>query len=189
MNINKFKHLYKTYLKLAEKDGQMKAGKEVISILLNKIGIKSDAINRRKSEISNHFDKIFESTVIYGPFKGLKLSKDTWWGSTDRASMLFGFYEKEVLESLQNIPKHYKTFIDLGAADGYYAVGVLVNNLFESSICYESSLKGRETISRNAKINNVENKIEIRGCAKNNFYKEFNKITLSGAVLFIDIVH
>ena len=75
------------------------------------------------------------ATVAYGPFKGLKFSSDAWWGR-ERASMILGLYEQEVLESLTNIPKKYKSFIDLGAADGYYGIGVLVNNLFENSICF-----------------------------------------------------
>ncbi len=101
--------------------------------------------------------------------------------------MLLGLYEKDVLDSLQNIPKKFTTFIDLGAADGYYGIGVLVNNLFQNSICFEISEEGRQTIRENAQFNNVLNKVEIRGIAKNDFYHDLSALTLSNAVLFIDI--
>ena len=188
MNTNKYKSIYVKYLRLAGKDGYLTATKQSISWIFSKLGIrKSDAIQKRRIEISKQLDELFKSTVQYGPFKGLKLSPKTWWGSTDRASMLLGLYEKNVLESLQKIPKKYTTFIDLGAADGYYGIGVLVNNLFQKSICFEISEEGRQTIIENAQLNNVLNKVEIRGIAKNDFYHEFSTHTLSNTVLFIDI--
>jgi hypothetical protein len=157
--------------------------------ILKKIGIKSsyDTISDRRVELSKQLDKIFNSTVRYGTFKGLKFSKTSWWGINDRGSVLLGLYEKELLQSLQNIPKKYNTFIDLGAADGYYGIGVLVSNLFKKSICYEISEKGREVIRDNAVLNNVLDRVEIRSIAKNNFYSEIDTNIISNAVLFVDI--
>jgi len=173
---------------MAKKVGYLKFTKQVWFGILSKFGlIKVDVIQRRRVEISKKLDEIFESTVKYGPFKGLKLPAKTWWGSTDRGSMLLGLYEKEVLDSIHNIPRKYTTFIDLGAADGYYGIGVLINNLFEKSICYEMSEKGRMTLKNNAQLNNVLNKVEIRGLAKNNFYHELSLHILLNSVLFIDI--
>ena len=137
---------------------------------------------------SNGEPRWVKSTVKYGPFKGLKLTNKIWWGSTDRGSMLLGIYEKQVLDSLINIPKKFSTFIDLGSADGYYGIGVLINNLFQNSICYEISEQGRKTIKNNASLNNVTNRVDIRGVAKKKFFKELPLSTLSNSVLFIDIV-
>ena len=188
MSTNINKSIYTKYLRLVEKDGYLTATKQAIFWIFNMLGImKFDAIQKRRIEISKQLDELFKSTVQYGPFKGLKLSPKTWWGSTDRASMLLGLYEKDVLDSLQNIPKKFHTFIDLGAADGYYGVGVLVNNLFQNSICFEISEEGRQTISENAQLNNVINKVEIRGIAKNDFYHHLSTHSLSNTVLFIDI--
>ncbi|WP_338635673.1 FkbM family methyltransferase [Spirobacillus cienkowskii] len=188
MNANEHKSIYAKYLSLAKKDGYLVATKQAIFWITCMLRVrKFDAIQKRRIEISKQLDELFKSTVRYGPFKGLKLSTKTWWGLTDRGSMLLGLYEKEVLDSLQNIPKKFNTFIDLGAADGYYGIGVLVNNLFEKSICYEISEEGRQTIKDNAQLNNVLHKVEIRGIAKNNFYHELSSFTLSNTVLFIDI--
>lgn len=173
---------------MANNSGYINATTKAALWCLYKLGYENySAIYRRKIKISKQLDVHFNSTVHYGPFKGLKLSKKTWWSSADRGAMLLGLYEKEVLESLQNIPQKYTTFIDLGAADGYYAIGVLVNNLFKQSICYEISNEGRSSIKCNAELNNVLNKIEIRGKANNYFYNDISQNDRANSILFIDI--
>lgn len=115
------------------------------------------------------------------------MSKRGYWNSRDKAPMLLGIYEKEVLDSLTDLPKHYSTFIDLGAADGYYSVGVLVNNIFKKSICYELDELGRELIKENAILNNVLERIEIKGLANKNFYEEISEHDIKHSVILIDI--
>jgi len=150
-----------------------------------KLGSQRQIYNRRE-QLKDEMIKLFDSTVAYGPFKGLKFSSDAWWGR-ERASMILGLYEQEVLESLTNIPKKYKTFIDLGAADGYYGIGVLVNNLFENSFCFESTERGQNVIRENAKLNGVADKLLIYGIAEKDFYKVIPDVQLRNSVLFVDI--
>ena len=145
------------------------------------------AVQKKRIFISKKLDQDFNSTVKYGPFSGLVFSKSSWWGLSNRSTMLLGLYEKEVLESIQNIPSKYNTFIDLGAADGYYGVGVLVNNIFEKSYCYELSEAGRKTIKINSMLNNVSDRVIIRGVACNNFYQDIPIDIRNRSVLFIDI--
>ena len=158
----------------------------VISRLKYKFGYK-DPIERRRKQLSVAVSQLLNSTVSYGPFRGLKFCSDSWWRTSDRASMLFGLYEKEVLESLTNIPKKYKTFINLGAGEGYYGIGVLINNLFENSYCFEISDYGQNLIQKNAEINGVADRISIHGIADKGFYKGVQSDQLSKSVLFVDI--
>ena len=51
-------------------------------------------------EINDRVNRLFNATVGYGPFKGLKFADQYWWGTTDRASMILGLYEREVLDAL-----------------------------------------------------------------------------------------
>jgi hypothetical protein len=153
---------------------------------LFKLGI-GNPVKRRRLRLSALINKMFNATVAYGPFKGLKLSSNPWWGEADRPSMLFGLYEQEVLNSLLNVPKTHKTFIDLGAADGYYGIGVLVNKHFDRSYCFELSKKGQEVIRRNADLNAVSNKITIYGRAERDFFKLLPVDHLSTSVLLVDI--
>ena len=101
--------------------------------------------------------------------------------------MLLGLYKQEVLKSLKTIPKKYKIFIDLGAADGYYGIGVLVGKMFEKSYCYEISLDGQKIIEENAKLNNVFDDVKIRGIADKGFYKDLQCDEIAQSVLFVDI--
>ncbi|MBU3543956.1 hypothetical protein ICN49_03385 [Polynucleobacter sp. MWH-Mekk-B1] len=172
----------------SKRDGFLKSLKKIPTWFISRLGIReSDVILKRRIKISKKIDSIFKSTVAYGPFIGLRLPVDSWWGATDRGSMLLGLYEKEVLESLKDIPKKYNTFIDLGAADGYYGIGVLVNNLFEKSICYEISEAGRKTIRENALLNNLLDRVVIRGIAREDFFNEISPEERQKSVLFIDI--
>ena len=144
-------------------------------------------ILQRRINLSNQVDILFNSTVKYGPFKGLRLSKDAWWARTDRASMLLGLYELEVLSSLERIPYKYTIFIDIGAANGYYSIGVLVNNLFKKTYCFEISEVGQNLIRVNSEINGVSSRIEIFGEAKNDFYKVMPASEVQQSVLLVDI--
>ena len=166
--------------------GNEYAWASIIQFAKSKIGIK-DPITKRKIILSKRLDFIFNSTVHYGSFKGLKLSKNTWWGAPDKAAMLLGLYEKEILDSLVQIPKTYNIFIDLGAADGYYGVGVLVAKLFDYSHCFEITESGRRTIKENANNNFVTEKITINGIAESDFYKSIPAEQLAHCVMLVDI--
>ena len=76
-----------------------------------------DQIQKRRVELSRLLNESFSATVRYGPFKGLVLSREIWWGKTDRAGMLLGIYEKEVLQSVEKAShREGCCFIELGAA-------------------------------------------------------------------------
>ena len=56
-----------------------------------------------------------------------------------------GLYEKEVLDFLDSAPSgYYDSFLDIGAADGYYGVGMLVGGVVKQSTCFEIAKIGRE---------------------------------------------
>lgn len=147
-----------------------------------------DQIQKRRLQLSAMLNERFSATVRYGPFKGLQLSREIWWGKTDRAGMLLGLYEQEVLNSVKEAAAtKRRSFIELGAADGYYGVGVLVSSMFERSYCYEISEAGRETIARNAALNGVESLVEVRGAANPQFYAQLPETVPDNCVLLVDI--
>lgn len=145
------------------------------------------AIKRRRLQIAVELDAHFGSTVAYGPFTGLRLSANAWWGDADRAGMLLGIYEQEILQALSGLPERYTNFIDVGAADGYYAVGVLVGGLFERVCCYETSETGRRIIRENSTRNDIWDQLTIRGHAGREFLQDFDPDELARSVLLVDI--
>jgi len=106
--------------------------------------------------------------VLNGFFQGMKLGKLTW-GARDAGPMILGTYEYEVQSTIMNSPSNYKILIDIGAADGFYAIGCLLNQRFEKAICFESNPKSRLAIKENAKENAVEDRISILGTADKEF--------------------
>ena len=105
----------------------------------------------RRIRLSNALAQQLSNTIQYGPFRGLKLKARKDWNG----NMFLGLYEKEVLDILQTIPEKYTNLINLGAADGYYAIGSLVAKLFKKTYCYEISTSSQKNIIENAKLNKV----------------------------------
>lgn len=87
--------------------------------------------------------------------------------------MILGVYEAEVLNEICSSEHQTKRhFVDLGAADGFYAVGGLLSKRFDHAHCFEMTTSGQDAIRRNAKINNVEGQLTIFGKAGPIFYEE-----------------
>lgn len=145
------------------------------------------SLGKRRVAIANYLDKYFSSTVAYGPLKGFRFDPKTWWNQKDRGGMLLGLYEQEVLNALTKLPTTHRTFIDLGAADGYYGVGALINNLFDESYCFEMSEQGQAVIRANAELNHVQDRVHIYGKADIDFYRIIPAEKRATSVLLIDI--
>jgi hypothetical protein len=122
-------------------------------------------LTRQKIKIGERLSAHLNSTVSNGPFKGLLLNSKSSWSKTDRASMLLGIYEREVTEVLKHALFSRSTFVDFGAADGYYAIGVLKSQLAERAIAFEQSKKSRIILRRSATLNSVSEKLTIHGKA------------------------
>ena len=137
--------------------------------------------------LSRRFMAEFDATIRYGQLKGVRIPQKSHWGKRDRAAMLFGMYEQEVLVELERLAPRFEQLIDLGAADGYYGVGAVASGLFDRSICYEISKKGQAVIRENARDNKVGDRVEIQGTARPDFYNDLSEETLSKSLLFVDI--
>jgi hypothetical protein len=53
--------------------------------------------------------------------------------------------------------------VDIGAAEGYYAVGMTLRNPQARTICFEMYKPAHSLLHRLAKLNKVEDRVEIRG--------------------------
>jgi hypothetical protein len=146
-------------------------------------------VEKRRIQLSKNLDRALSSTVKYGPFKGLKFSDDSRWNGADRCSMLLGFYELEVLNAIVALQKagKFRAFIDVGAADGYYGVGVLVGNLFERSFCFEISEVGQRLIKAHAALNGVDDRISVFGRATKEFGQMVEQEYRECSVVLFDI--
>ena len=101
--------------------------------------------------------------------------------------MILGLYEKEIIEILLNTSKERSVFIDIGAADGYYAVSSVKNYFFNRSYCFEIEQKGRSVIRQNSILNGVAEKVIIFGEANRKSLLKIPKADISNSVVLIDI--
>ena len=99
--------------------------------------------------------------VASGPFCGM--SYTTVACASAHSAKLLGTYEKElhsIIRSLQNA--NFQKIIDIGAAEGYYAVGFARMSPECNVIAFEATEHGRSLMSNLAARNRTKN-IEIRG--------------------------
>jgi hypothetical protein len=77
---------------------------------------------------------------------------------------LLGIYERELHSVIERaIAERYELIVDVGAAEGYYAVGMAVRCPGTPVIAYEVDLGGQEATRRTAELNGVGASLCVRG--------------------------
>jgi hypothetical protein len=99
--------------------------------------------------------------LMYGPFQGLTYTPRSV-GSTLGPKTL-GVYEKELHALIASLAGRYQNLINIGAAEGYYAVGLALLWKLNSVIAFETEAAGRDLIISNAKANGLEKIIQVKG--------------------------
>jgi len=101
--------------------------------------------------------------VITGPFEGLDYNGIRSFCSSLYPKLL-GTYEHE-LESVVKaaIDEAYDLVVDVGAADGYYAVGFAFKNPKTQVIAFEQDPRARVQLANLAQINGVSEQLTIKG--------------------------
>lgn len=146
------------------------------------------AVEMARRRISERIRIGADSIIQCGPFRGMRLSpSESHWGGSDKGSMILGLYEKEILDLLAALGSTTRPFINLGAADGYYGVAMLVAGLCSSSICFELDDKGRALIHESAATNQVGNRIRVHGRADRGFQSIIPELDRRNAIVLIDI--
>ena len=116
--------------------------------------------------------------VVSGPFKGLKFSQ-----RFPTKPMLIGVWEKEISfiwDSLQE----FKYIIDIGAAEGFYAVGLARKYPDKMIYAFEMNLSTQRVLEKVISDNFVKN-IEIRGKCEYDNLKNFGT-KLDSALIVMD---
>ncbi|KVV25045.1 hypothetical protein WK78_02795 [Burkholderia cepacia] len=127
--------------------------------------------------------------VQHGPLKGFNIGTRATWRASDNGPKLLGFYEQEVCDKLYWLRAGRDTLIDLGGADGFYAVGMLKNDLYQQCHCFEIEDASRQNIAAIAEENGVRDRIHLYGAATSTFARDLTDrgVDLARAVVLIDI--
>jgi hypothetical protein len=126
-------------------------------------------LTQHRYGLSERLCEYFDYRVAYGPFAGLQLDPQSWWSAADRGGMILGCYEAQVLRVLQSLCVGARSMVDVGAADGYYAVGAVKAGMVPLAFCFEMSPAGQAVIRSNAAANGVADKIAVAGIADAEF--------------------
>lgn len=99
--------------------------------------------------------------ILGGPFSGMRYIGRAH--SSQLGPKLLGTYEREVgqiIDSLSSLG--FDRIIDVGAAEGYYAVGMLRLLPEASMIAFEADPAARSALSELAALNCVESRLDVR---------------------------
>lgn len=119
--------------------------------------------NLRTKLIMTFIENQFSDLIVKnGPFKGIKYPNPQSVGS-DLVPKLLGSYEKElqgiIIERLSN--SDYSDILDIGCAEGYYAVGMLMKYPDATTHAFDIETKAQEMCQEMAECNKVAERIKI----------------------------
>lgn len=111
-----------------------------------------------------------DNVIVAGVFAGVKFTDNQVFGTP--MAKLLGTYEMELRDVLSNIGSaQCDRLINVGGAEGYYAVGGAVSWDIQEVIVYEALEEGRKLITCIAKKNGVLDKMRVLGnCSEDDLY-------------------
>ena len=124
-----------------------------------------DSITSAKQAVHDILVKEHGRVVANGPFANMKMNSQTWGGFDINAKIL-GTYESHVIDELIAISQtNSGPFIDIGAADGFFAIGAVISGIADETYAFEVDDLSRCSIAKNASDNNLSESIHIREVA------------------------
>lgn len=121
--------------------------------------------------------------VLHGPFRGLAYPPGLVGRVHHLTAKLLGTYEEELAEVLrEEIEQRPPLFVDLGAADGYYAVGFALASPDTAVHAYEVDPVARRQLRALARANRA--RVELHGPANADRLAAHD---LDGALVLCDI--
>lgn len=160
----------------------------LIATVESKPEVFSLLVLRHRLRLSNHVVACCQGKVARGPFTGMVLPAATGgWGDADRGAMALGLYEQEVLDLITQYSTPGCTFINLGAADGYYGIGMLRSGIASSAYCFEMDDTARAKLIQHARTNGVADRLKVFGKADARFFERLDPLQAGRAFILCDI--
>jgi len=100
-------------------------------------------------------------TVLHGPFQGMHYSSRLACGST-LAPKLIGSYEQEIAQLIEAVcARQPRLIVDVGAAEGYYAVGLAIRCPQAHVWAFDVDVTARDACSAMARLNGVDERLDL----------------------------
>jgi hypothetical protein len=128
-------------------------------------GWRQRRLENRMHSIGAQIIRKYGSRVVSGPFAGMEYVSRAF--KIDRVPMLLGCYESELhseIAAMATTP--YRNIIDVGCAEGYYAVGF--GRMFPDARIHAFDIDpaARDLCAAMAKANRVDSRITIMGACE-----------------------
>lgn len=116
----------------------------------------------RSELISNTLAVRSGTTILSGPFQGMVY--DTAGAEGSRSARLMGVYEASLIPVIETIiARAYPVVIDIGSAEGYYAVGLARRMPASRVLARDENPKAQALCAALAALNGVAGQVEIGG--------------------------
>ena len=116
----------------------------------------------RSELIANTLAERSGTVVLSGPFKGMKYPVRASEGS--RSARLIGAYEASLAQVIEEIAsRRYKLVVDVGSAEGYYAVGLALRLPLARVLARDENPRAQALCREMAEANGLSDRIEIGG--------------------------
>lgn len=105
--------------------------------------------------------------ISNGPFAGMTYPKEAVGRASNLGAKLLGSYEYELGQIIEElIAEQFNTILNVGAGEGYYAVGFAGRCPESVVIAYEIDRGQRRLCRRLALANGVSNRVRLRGACR-----------------------
>lgn len=119
---------------------------------------------RPSSHLKNLVRQRTKGRVHSGPFTGMRWISGAESDVDFDIPKLLGIYEREIDSCIERAcALNFSLIVDVGAAEGYYAVGLAVRNPAAHVIAFEMQAKERSELTEKAKLNGVSERVQICG--------------------------
>jgi hypothetical protein len=117
------------------------------------------------NQISNCWPRVeseSKGVIMSGPFKGMRYISSAVGSAL--APKIVGTYERELHPIIETIIQQKPDYIiDIGAAEGYYAIGLALRIPQSRVVAFETNPDGREMLNQIASLNGTSNRIALKG--------------------------
>lgn len=154
----------------------------LIQVSRLRLGFRRQFGKRQQLSEQRIFNGDSRRSILSGPFKGMRYLNETIWGPIE--SKWIGCYEEELHGVVDEVlASNYQTIIDIGSAEGYYAIGLAWRCPQARVFSFDTDIWSRSQQRRLARLNGVEN-IEIGATCS---WADITRLTSDRSFLLCDI--
>lgn len=123
-----------------------------------------------------------EGKIAGGPFLGMRFVPEGSWGFV--SPLLAGCYEAELFSTIEAfVSQEPRRVVVVGAAEGYYAVGLAMRLPNASVTAFDIDANSRKVCAAVAELNGVASRVTLRGeCS----HADLDRLVGSGCLAIVD---